>query len=153
MNHGFKRLTIVLAVVAMVMFATIFNCSNPNAAQKRRQQSSIEVAQSDWSKFWPEFQNAVRKHDRKALISVMSNPFGCANEESSPAECLKYLDAPREEYVSWRRIASAVRTGTKGNSNLPPEGVVARRVSSNQYLVFDLGHDGKWRWSAIWSND
>lgn len=109
--------------------------------------SRDEIARSNanWPKFWAAFQVSVRKHDRKALISMMSDPFGCANEEISPADCLRNLVEPGS-YVSWKRIASAVRAGTKLDGE-------TRRISFDDYLAFELGKDGKWRWSAIWGSD
>jgi hypothetical protein len=108
--------------------------------------SREETARSNanWPQFWAAFQVSVRKRDRKALISMMSNPFGCANEDTSPVDCLRSLDDPGD-YVSWKRIASAVRAGTKFDGR-------TRRMSLGSYLVFELGKDGKWRWSAIWAS-
>jgi hypothetical protein len=99
--------------------------------------------QVDWATFWSEFRSAVQKRDRKALALLMTNPFEAVSAGLyTPAQWLKELDSSG----GWKGMEISIKAGIKPNGSRKG---LPSKISRNNYLIFALGKDGKWRWTAV----
>lgn len=92
--------------------------------------------------FFREFCSAVRKRDRPALESTMSPSIKFPVEVGSPSMAFDYLGYNDSE--GWKQLNESVTSGTKPHkdSNAHP----VTRVTNDNWVLFALGADGKWRW-------
>lgn len=106
----------------------------------------------DWDSFWNLFRAAVRKRDRIALRQLMSTNFEWAGDGNVNAgEAITYID---QGVVSWQNILKSVNSGvinckSKDSSCWNFSGRQAKRTIKPNWLVFEIGADGRWRWVRL----
>ncbi|MGH9841380.1 MAG: hypothetical protein ACREEM_21715, partial [Blastocatellia bacterium] len=118
-----------------------------SAAQRR-----AATGQGEWATFLSAFQNAVRKRDRFALRTLMSDSFEWAGDgKVSSADAINYID---QGIVSWQNILKSINGGVinckyKDSSCWNFSGRQAKRTTKPNWLVFELGSDSRWKWARL----
>ncbi|HEY5885919.1 MAG TPA: hypothetical protein VIT88_14610 [Pyrinomonadaceae bacterium] len=99
----------------------------------------------DWSTFWRRFTAAVNTRNRLVLPKMMASEFSWPGEGAvSPKVWLDFQDRTNAWRTLWRDLQKSVASGTKTyhDASDPRE----TRVTNDKALLFQRGHDGKWRW-------
>jgi hypothetical protein len=105
-----------------------------------------------WQQFYTAFRTAVRKRDRITLKQLMSTNFEWAADGNvNAAEAINYID---QGLVSWQKILKSANGGvinckSKDSSCWNFSGAQAKRTIKPNWLVFELGSDGRWRWVRL----
>jgi hypothetical protein len=113
---------------------------------------SPKPEQGDWATFWPAFRSAVQRRDRAALKSMMTSSFEWAGDgQVSSTEAIRNLD---QGIVSWQSLLNSVNNGvtdckSKDSSCWNFNGRRAKRTIKSNWLVFELGADGRWKWVRL----
>ena len=124
------------------------------------QRRSASGGPGTWDSFWLTFRSAVRRHDRSALRDMMSNPFeysGANPSNVNPDFVLRDLNSERGEgWAALQRTIARIPTAYKLPNSRRPARVVKnplpcgrRPCDYTEWIIFELGTDGRWRWISL----
>lgn len=119
-------------------------------AQTARLRANVSI--QSWQQFIAVFRAAARVRDRQVLRSMMSRDFEWAGDgRVGPDEALSNLD---RGYVTWQKFIKSVNgrfvtCKMKDSSCWNFSGRQAKRTVGPEWLVFELGSDGLWKWARL----
>lgn len=114
--------------------------------------SRASASTQSWQQFFSVFRAAARARDRQVLRSMMARDFEWAGDgKVGPDQALANLD---QGLVTWKKFIQSVngRVVTcklNDSSCWNFTGRSAKRTTGPEWLVFELGSDGRWRWARL----
>jgi hypothetical protein len=137
------RITLVSTFLVLLLFG-------PTQGQTSRTRGNPST--QSWQQFISVFRAAARARDRQVLRTMMTRDFEWAGDgKVGPDEALSNLD---QGLVTWKKFIQSVngRVVTcklNDSSCWNFNGRQAKRTTGPEWLVFELGADGRWRWARL----
>lgn len=151
----------LIAIVRLLPWPDIATAYTKTTPRKLAFQSAGSVSQDSWDLFYKRFAEAVRKRDRAVLKDMMSveftYTFGPTPDGDPRDNAFKDWNDPKEN--GWSNLDKVLVKGVvvyKRNYK-PLTRVAPPAARSEKYLgwraFFELGDDGKWRWTSFVAGD
>lgn len=137
------RMTCISALLLVAFLTSL-------GAQTSRSRASAST--QSWQQFISVFLAAARARDRQVLRTMMTRDFEWAGDgKVGPDEALSNLD---QGHVTWKKFIQSVngRVVTcklNDSSCWNFTGRPAKRTTGPEWLVFELGTDGRLRWARL----
>lgn len=145
-----NRLELLLVMLSVCTAGALPQVSRPRAELV----GATSAADDTWISFWEAFRTAVRKRDRVALRSMMTEDFQFYADGASPDQAIKFFDT-WDHGRDWIVLDKLVSKGTepyrspdphdKGPSRIAPAG--HSRNKAGRVVIFNFGNKGRWRWT------